>query len=194
MRVFAGIAQIGERVALVEVIIVIGSLTGKMIAIGPAGIVEGAVPARDVVLIDVVAGQCQCGVWRDGVVEAQIEVLLRIAGVNHAAHRVIADVAEVFGRDSEKNAEFAADPGFGLESADVAPLAVAAVFIRRGTADIGPLGGFIAKACGFAEGVERPANRVGAIENGTLALDQLKMIDSERIDGAPILDRSATIG
>ena len=134
--VFPFPAKVAERALLIIFIGGPGARRGDMAVVLPTGIVEGPVPARNAVLIDVLVREGECGIRSHSPIRAKIQVLFRIAAPLHASGRRIFDIAKILGGKAEPNPEFTAHPAFHFQTANVAALAVGAVFISGRAAGI----------------------------------------------------------
>jgi hypothetical protein len=81
-----------------------------------------------------------------------------------------------------------------LDAADVRALAIGAVFVVARAVLIKRAIRLIHETRGLAEGVERAADGVRAVEHRALAFHQFDAVDREGIDGVPVLDRAAAPG
>ncbi len=92
------------------------------------------------------------------------------------------------------DAPLAADAEIRLDMADVRALAVGAVFVIARAMLKQRTVRLVLETRRFAEGVERAAHGVGAVEHRALALDQLEPVNRIRVHSVPVLHRTATPG
>ena len=111
--------EVGEGAFLVVVAGEVGAGSGEVGSVGPAGVVDGVVPAGDVVLIQVGMDEGEGGEVGEGVFEFGVEGFFGVAGVSHGAEGGVADVSDVFGGGSEEEAPFSADADGLFETGEV---------------------------------------------------------------------------
>lgn len=73
-------------------------------------------------------------------------------------------------------------------------LAIATVFVVGRSVVVDLAIGSVAEVGGFRESVHGAADRVGSVEYGTLAADELDAVDGKGVDRVPVLHRTAAEG